>query len=315
MKYTDYYKVLGVEKEATQAEIKKAYRQLAKKYHPDLNKDSKAEEKFKEINEAFEVLGDEDKRKKYDTLGDTGNFRPGMDFDPSQFGFNPNSGNSYQSTGDFSDFFNMFFQGASSRGGSSSSSFNFDDLFGGNERQSSHKARDIKGEDIESPILIDIKEAYNGLKKSYTINTGSGKQAITVTIPSGILPGQKVKIKGQGRTGPTGIKGDLYLKVDFTKDDSYTMDGLNVTKILEIYPWDAYFGTKSNVETFQGKVVLKIPEKIQSGKKIKLSKKGYKNIKGETGDLFIEIRIINPSNMDPASEKLYKELQQMYTKN
>jgi len=314
MKYTDYYKTLGISKDATQEEIKKSYRQLAKKYHPDLNKDSGAEEKFKEINEAFEVLGDAEKRKKYDNFGSSGNFSQGMDFDPSQFGFNTHQGGTYQSTGDFSDFFNMFFQGADSRGSSSSSSFSFEDLFGGNTKHSRKKPQDIKGADAEASVFIGIEEAYKGVKKSYTINTGSGKQSISVTIPKGIMPGQKVKIKGQGNAGPTGIKGDLYLVIQFAKDDTYSMEGLDVTKVLDIYPWEAYFGTKTQVETFEGKVVLKIPEKIQSGKKIKLKNKGYKNIKGEMGDLFIQIRIMNPTSMDKSTEKLYKELQENYDK-
>lgn len=306
MKYKDYYEILGVDRKAGTAEIKKAYRHLAKKYHPDRNPgDKKSEEKFKEINEAFEVLGNEDKRKKYDAMGSTGYFYNGMDFDPSQFG-GFSGGRTYTySTGntDFSDFFNMFFGG--------NGSFGFEDLFNHSRRdsmQDGFSSRDLKGQNIESEITVDIEEAYSGAKKQFSFDAGMGVQTISVTIPAGIMPGKKIKIKEQGLPGPTGKKGDLLLKVNFRKHGKYRLDGLDIHSFVEVFPWEAYFGAEKVIETLDGKIKIKIPERINSGKKIKIQGKGYKNMEGHTGNLYAEIRIVNPEHLPPEIEKAYKSM-------
>lgn len=319
MEYKDYYAILGVDKNSSQADIKKAYRKLAKKYHPDANKgDKKSEEKFKEINEAFEVLGNEEKKKKYDMFGQSGNFYQGMDFDPSEFGFGGFGGRGHTYTyttgnGDFSDFFNMFFGG----GAGSGSAFGFDDIFG-NSTRTRHNTRSYSqqpGQDIESETQVDIKEAYNGSKKQFTIDTGMGKQSISVTIPAGITPGKKIKLKGQGLPGPTGVKGDLYIKIQIKPDPKFILNGLDITSVLEILPWDAYFGTDKIVETLDGKIKLKVPPQIQSGNKIKVPNKGYKDMQGKRGNLYVEIKIVNPSSLPPEGEEAYKKLRQLTTEN
>ncbi len=318
MKYKDYYDILGVEKSASQEEIKKTYRKLAKKYHPDMNKDNKkAEEKFKEINEAFEVLGDEEKRKKYDTFGQSGNFHQGMDFDPSQFssqfGFGNfgGGGRTYTyttSNADFSDFFNMFFGG----GGGGGSAYDFQDIFGGQGGFGRNTAYEQpKGQDVEAEIQVSLQEAYKGAKKQITLDTGTGKRSLSVNIPSGILTGKKIKLKGQGAPGPAGAKGDLYLKVNMIPDKNLKLNALNLDTNIEIYPWDAYFGCKKVIHTLDGKIMLNIPPKIQTGKKIKVAGKGYKNMNGKTGDLFVEIKIVNPSSLSPELEELYKKLKEL----
>ncbi len=315
MKYKDYYEILDVDKDASPADIKKAYRKLAKKYHPDINKGSKSEEKFKEINEAFEVLGDEEKRKKYDMFGQSGGFHQGMDFDPSQFSSEYNPGNfgggrtyTYStSNGDFSDFFNMFF-GSEHQG----SSFGFENIFDrAGTGHSNFSNRSIKGEDMEAEIKIDLHEAYNGVKKQFVLNTGVQKQSISVSIPRGITSGQKIKLKGQGAPGPTGQKGDLYIRVIINKDPKLVLNDLDINTFLEIYPWEAYFGTEKIVETLEGKIKLKIPSKIQTGRKIKLSSKGYKDMKEKTGNLFVEIKIINPTSLSPEGEEAYEKLRKI----
>ncbi len=312
MKYKDYYEILGVDKNASQDDIKKAYRKLAKKYHPDMNKSNpSSEEKFKEINEAFEVLGDKEKRKKYDMFGQSGNFHQGMDFDPSQFGSqfdfgNFGGGRTYTySTGnsDFSDFFNMFFGN-----GHRSASFDFGDIF---NKAGTGTGRDLKGQDIESEIRISLYEAYHGVKKQFMLDTGMSKQSISVSIPKGIISGQKIKLKGQGAAGPTGEKGDLYLKVIINKYDKFTLNDLDLNTSVEVYPWEAYFGTEKIIETLDGKIKLKIPSRIQTGKKIKVPSKGYRDIKGNTGNLFVEVRIINPSSLPPEAEEVYEKLQNL----
>lgn len=313
MKYKDYYEILGVDKEASQADIKKSFRKLAKQYHPDTNAgNKKSEEKFKEINEAFEVLGDEEKRKKYDMFGNSGHFHQGMDFDPSQyssqFDFGNYGGGTYTYTTDskdFSDFFNMFF-------GSNGS---FDNIFEGAKTRNYHRGythEELKGQDVESEIKIDITEAYKGIKKQITLNTGMGTSSISVNIPSGILPSKKIKLKGQGLPGPSGKKGDLYLKVHFNENKKYILNGLDLTTFAEIFPWEAYFGTEKIIETMDGKIKIKIPSKIQSGQKIKITDKGYKDMKGNKGHLYVEIKIVNPSSLPPEGEEAYKKLQQLF---
>ena len=310
MKYKDYYNILGVEKKASQDDIKKAYRKLAKKYHPDMNKNNpKSEEKFKELNEAFEVLSDKEKRKKYDMFGQSGNFHQGMDFDPSQYSSqfdfgNFGGGHTYTYTtgnSDFSDFFNMFFGGNVHQG----TSFDFGDIF---NRTGTNTGRNIKGQDIESEIQISIYEAFHGVKKQFMLDTGVSKQSISVSIPKGITSGQKIKLKGQGTPGPSGEKGDLYLKVIINKHGKFTMNHLDVHTTIDIFPWEAYFGAEKVIETLDEKIKLKIPPKIQNGKKIKVPLKGYRDMKGNTGNLFVEIRIINPSSLPPEAEEAYEKL-------
>src|SRR5690554_6447518 len=196
MEYKDYYKILGVEKTASQDEIKRAYRKLAKKYHPDLNpNDAKAQEKFKEINEAYEVLGDEEKKKRYDAFGSGYNFTNGQHFDPSQFGFE-NFGNGYSYTytgnGDFSEFFNMFFGGMDPKGKSRGpkSGFDLGNLFGGRKNNRKSPA-------YESELNITIEEGYNGTSKNINLNIGGSNKSLSVNVPKGILPGKKLKVKGE----------------------------------------------------------------------------------------------------------------------
>lgn len=215
MEYKDYYKILEVEKTASQDEIKKSYRKLAKKYHPDLNKDNpQGQEKFKEINEAYEVLGDEEKRKQYDTFGSNYNFSGGQNFDPSQYGFG-----SYQYSGDFSDlggfsdFFNAFFSGGQGR---STGDFR-------SRRQS-----------YESELRLTIGEIYKGTEKSINLNIGGENKSIRVKVPSGILAGKKIKVKGE----KWGILGDILFKIILVEEKNIRLEGLDIVKKVEIYPWE-----------------------------------------------------------------------------
>lgn len=308
MKYKDYYKVLGVEKNASQDEIKKAYRKLAKKHHPDLHPDDeKAQEKFKEVNEAYELLGDETKRKQYDTFGSSANFSNGQNFDPSQYGFG--GGNSYTYTsqgGDFSDFFNMFFGGGGQGSSRSAGGFDMGDLFGGGARSSRRPQR----QSYESELNITIDEAYHGASKKMTLNIGGENKAIDIKIPAGILPGKKLKVKGE----KWGVNGDILFKINI-EDGKDTLDGLNVNKRLDLFPDEAALGGKKVVETFDGKIKINIPKGISSGKKIRIPKKGFKDMKKKTGDLYIEINIVIPEELSDRELELYKELKEIREKN
>lgn len=307
MEYKDYYKILGVDKNTDQNEIKKAYRKLAKKYHPDLNEgDEKAQEKFKDINEAYEVLGDEEKKKKYDTFGSGYNFNNGQNFDPSQFGFdNFGNGQSYTystSGGDFSDFFNMFFGGQSSGVG---------DLFGGGRGRQRRSSYERPRQKIESEISISLKEAYEGTTKRVSFRIGSDTKTVSVKVPKGILPGKKIKIRGDR----IGTSGDLYLKVNILEDSNLKLDGLNIISKVKLLPWEAAFGTKVVVDTLSGKIKVKIPKGIESGKRIRVPKKGYKDMKGNKGELYIETSIVNPPKLTKEEKKLYKKLEDISNYN
>lgn len=306
MEYKDYYKILGVDKKATKGEIKKAYRKLAKKYHPDMNPDdTTAANKFKEVTEAYEVLSDDDKRKQYDTFGSTGNFSAGQNFDPSQYGFDFNFGDggySYTSTGGggFSDFFNMFFGGG---GGASQQTSDFGGFSGfsgfGNKR-----ARQPKNK-YETEMSISLEEAYNGTKRSLNLNIGGVTKNITVKVPKGITPGKKIRVKGD----KYGLDGDIYIKINIIEYKE-KLDGLNIIKKIDIYPWDAALGSKEIVQTFEGKIKVTIPKNIKGGQQIRVPKKGFKDMKDNKGDLILEVNITNPSNLSDEQLELYKKLKE-----
>ncbi|NMA86595.1 MAG: J domain-containing protein [Tissierellia bacterium] len=305
MEYKDYYKILGVDKGASQDEIKSSYRKLAKKYHPDLNpNDSSAQEKFKDINEAYEVLGDESKRKKYDNFGSGYNFSNGQNFDPSNFGFeNFGRGGSYTYTTSaegFSDFFNMFFGG---------DDFGISDLFGS---MGSGGFQQPERQKYEAQMNITIEEGFNGITKPLPLRIGNKNKTLSVNVPKGILPGKKIKIKGE----KAGINGDIYIKVNFVENEKLRLEGLDLYEKVDIYPWDAALGTKLIVNTLSDrKIKVKIPANMKSGKKIRIPRKGYRDMKGNKGDLYIETNIVNPDNLSKEQIKLYEELRQLIMGN
>ncbi len=308
VEYKDYYKTLGVAKSASQDEIKKAYRKLAKKYHPDANPgNKKAEDKFKEANEAYEVLGDKEKRAKYDQFG-TMDFQNGMNFDPSQFGQYEFRG----SQNGFSDFFNMFFGEA---GG-----IDLNDLFGsgaaggpGARTQgfgSGYSARtQMRGEDIEAEMTITPEDGIEGTEKTFTIRGRSGSKTISVKIPKWIPEGGKIKLSGQGSPGfGGGPNGDLYIKIHF-KEGEYKLEGNNLIKKTEIFPWIAALGGEVKIQALKGMIQVKIPAGIQTDQRIRIPKQGYGKTSGERGDLFILVKIVNPRYLSDEQRKLYEQLQ------
>ncbi|NLY45766.1 MAG: J domain-containing protein [Tissierella sp.] len=300
MEYKDYYKILEVDKNSSQDEIKKSYRRLAKKYHPDLRPDDKnAQEKFKEINEAYEVLGDEDKKKQYDTFGSSYNFSGGQNFDPSQYGFGNAHTYTYSTSGDgggFSDFFNMFFGGGGSRG--NSSGFNINNIFGGGGRPKTSP------NSYESELNITLEEGYKGTTKEVSINLGGETKNISVKIPKGIFPGKKLRVKGE----KWGISGDILFKINFIENNRYKLEGLDIINKVDVLPWEAALGTKTIISTLEGKIKVTVPKGIEAGKKIRIPKKGYKDMKNNVGDLYIEINIVNPPTLTEEEEELYKKL-------
>lgn len=298
MEYKDYYKILGVDKNSSQDEIKKAYRKLAKKYHPDLNpNDSKAQEKFKEVNEAYEVLGDQEKKKKYDTFGSSYNFAGGQHFDPSQYGFGGGRTYTYTSgnAGDFSDFFNMFFGG-----GGQSQGFNINDLLGGRSSKRYQNPR----QSYESEINITLDEGYNGTTKEVNLNLNRQMKKLSIKVPRGILPGKKIKVKGE----KWGIDGDILFGINIIDDPNNRLEGLDIISKVNLLPWEAALGAKIVANTLTGKIKVDIPKGITGGKKIRIPKKGYIDMKDNKGDLYLEINIVNPPELSKEELKLYEKL-------
>lgn len=329
MEYKDYYKILGVDKKASDAEIKKAFRTLAKKYHPDLHQGDKAnEEKFKEINEAYEVLSDKEKRQKYDAFGSNYDFRGGQNFNPNDFGFggfggaNGNGGTYYRyetngSGGDFSDFFNMFFGGDSQSASGKESGFNINDIFGGkaqSNKKSGFNINDLfrgkakkERQRYNTELYISLDEAYHGSKRSVSLNIDGKNISINLNIPKGITAGKSIKVAGE----KWGVSGDIYFKIQFLKDKRYELDGLDIKTSVDIYPWGAYFGCERVVEVFDKKIKIKVPKGYDTTKLMRIKGKGFTDMKGATGDLYIRFNMVNPK-LDEESEKLYKELENKY---
>lgn len=313
MQYKDYYEILGVDKKASQDEIKKAYRKLAKKYHPDAHPgDKKSEDKFKEANEAYEVLGDEEKRKKYDQFGKEGQFSNGYNFDPSQYGFGSNVRYEYRNAGgdnDFSDFFNMFFGG---------SSFDADGIFGnksGRSRGFRQQSYSMDGEDSEAIIEITAEEGFVGAEKKVGLRTESGDKTISFKIPAGIRQGEKIKLAGQGNPGMNGGRnGDLYLVISFKAGDGFELDGMDLVSTLELAPWDAALGAEIPFNTLDGKILVKIPPGIQTENRIRVGGKGYKANNGQRGDLYLRVKIVNPAVLNREQRELYEKLRDISTK-
>lgn len=302
--YKDYYKILEVGRNATTEEIDKSYKKLARKYHPDLNPgDSAAEEKFKEVNEAHEVLKDPQKRKLYDQLGpnwkDGQNFQGAPGFENFQFNFQGGQGGF--GGGDFSDFFEMLFGQHGGFGGSG-----FGGGFGGAQYQ-----RQRRGQDVEATVQVTLEEAHKGGPKSFTLNMPEGPKSLKVNIPAGVKNGAKLRLAGQGRAGMP--NGDLYLTVHYALHPKFTSEGFDISCQIYIKPTEAVFGTKLRVPTLEGEVEIKIPAGIKSGKKLRLKGKGI----GAKGDEYVVIDIDTP-NLAAMSEKektLWEELADITAQN
>ncbi|SNR32331.1 DnaJ C-terminal domain-containing protein [Lutibacter flavus] len=297
MEFIDYYKILGITKKATEAEIKKAYRKLARKYHPDLNPDDKsAEKKFKEINEANEVLSNPENRKKYDEYGK--NWKHAEQFEKAkqqqgsrqsqQRGF---TGGGF-SEGDFSDFFESMFGGARSSGRQRSGGVKF------------------KGQDFNAELHLNLQDVYETQKQVLTVNNKN----IRLTIPAGIQNGQVIKIRGKGGPGVNGgPNGDLFIKFSIKNTTKFRREGNNLYTTVNLDLYTAILGGEINVDTFKGKVKLKVPSETQNGTKIKLKGKGFPVYKKENqfGDLIITYNIKTPINLTDKEKKLFEELQKL----
>ena len=302
LEYKDYYKILGVERNADKDAISRAYKKLARQYHPDLNPgNSSAEEKFKEVTEAYEVLKDAEKRKMYDQLGpdwqNAQQFRGGgPGFENMHFSFN---GHNVDGAG-FSDFFETLFGGArTDRGGGFGA-----DPFGG------FSARQHRGRDIEAEMVIPLEDAVKGGERSVTIQGGDGPRTLKVTIPPGVRDGARLRLAGQGHPSPSGVpdqNGDLYLKIRFAPHPRFHVEGNDLIHDLRLEPWEAVLGAKVRVPTLEGEVELNIPAGTASGRKLRLRGKGLGS-SASRGDEYIRVGINAPTNLTAKQRELWEAL-------
>ena len=306
MEYVDYYEVMGVKRDATQDEIKRAYRKLARKFHPDVSKEADAEPRFKQLGEAYEVLKDPEKRTAYDQLGANyhsgENFRPPPNWDAG-FEFSGGGYTGGDSAG-FSDFFESIF---GQQGGASAH------RAGGYARGAGFTAR---GEDHHAKVLIDIEDAFTGATRTITLrvpkvtpdgHVRSGEHSLNVKIPKGIKPGQRIRLAGQGAPGMgQGAVGDLYLEVEFRPHSLYRVDGTDIYLDLPVTPWEAALGAKVKVPTPSGLVDLKIPANSSQGNKLRLKGRGLPA--KQPGDLFVVIAIALPPADSTEEKALYETM-------
>lgn len=310
MRYKDYYAVMGVGRDATQDEIKRAYRKLARKYHPDVSKEPDAEDRFKEVGEAYEVLKDPEKRATYDRLGTERQagqeFRPPPGWDE---GFQFHGGGFTEASPEqFSDFFNSLFGRGAPGGG-----------FAGSARGTFH----ARGDDTYATILIDVEDAYSGSARTVTLSqTEIGKngrpvaktRTLNVRIPKGVRQGQHIRLTGQGGAGiGEGARGDLYLEVEFKPHRYYRVEGKDVFIDLPVAPWEAALGATVKVATPSGRVDLTIPANSADGRKLRLKNRGIPS--NPPGDLFVVVNIVLPKADSEAARAAYTNFERAFEFN
>src|SRR6266699_238267 len=313
VQFRDYYETLGVPKAATEDEIRSAFRKLARKYHPDVAKDKKAaEEKFKEINEAYEVLSDPEKRKKYDQLGADWNRQGGFQPPPQWEGQQPGGG-FYQWGGDgggvefefggtgFSDFFEAFFGGGRGRS-----------AFGGFGQRGTMAER---GSDVEADIMVTLEEALHGSTRQVSLRRAGSKKTETyqVKIPRGVREGQRIRLAGQGEAGERGGKsGDLFLRVRLARHPDFSVEGSDLVHEVKIALWQATLGDQLIVPTLEGSARLKLPAGTQGGQRFRLRGRGLPGVSGQRGDLYVVAQISVPKKLSEREREIWEQLAQLH---
>ncbi len=304
MDFKDYYKIIGVDKNASQDEIKRAYRKLARKYHPDVSKESDAEERFKEVGEAYEALKDPEKRAAYDQLG--ANWKAGQDFNPPpdwDAGFEFSGGGfTGGNDADYSDFFESLFGHG----------------FGSAQAGQQHAGFNVRGEDHHAKVLIDLEDAYQGATRTITLQAPeldkkghviNKQRTLNVKIPKGVKQGQRIRLTGQGSSGMgSAPAGDLYLEINFKPHSLYHVDGHDVYLNLPLTPWEAALGATVKVPTPDGPVDLKITAGTPNGRKMRLKGRGIPA--RNPGDLYVVPQITLPPADTDAAKSLYRKMEQ-----
>jgi curved DNA-binding protein len=313
MEYKDYYDIMGVERDATPDELKRSYRKLARKYHPDVSQEADAETKFKEVGEAYEVLKDPEKRAAYDQLGSQ--WQAGQDFQPPpgwDAGFEFRGGAQEQGgpdLGAFSDFFESLYGRDHSRGSATGTR--------------SRQGFQIRGEDHHAKVNVSLQDSYKGASRAITLQipelTTDGHlttrtRTLNVRIPKGIRQGQQIRLAGQGGAGYGGGEaGDLYLEVEFSPNSQYRVEGADVYLDLPLAPWEAALGATVKVPTPSGAIDLKVPPNSQAGKKLRLKGRGIPA--RQAGDLFVVLQIVVPPADSKEQRRIYEQMKREFSFN
>lgn len=298
MAFTDYYQIMGVAKDASQDEIKRAYRKLARKYHPDVSQEPDAEQKFKAVGEAYEVLKDPEKRAQYDQFGHDWKYAAQAE-QAHQSGQERQSAHQYaHSEADFAEFLNQMFGQGRRRG----HGFGFEtDL--------------NQGQDIHTRLDISLEDSYQGAEKMLQLHmpvidanghVGSKAKTVKVNIPKGISDGQQIRLKGQGHQSPNGQPGDLYIEVHILPHRLFHVEGKNILLDVPLTPWEAALGSKIEVQTLGGKVAMKCPENTQNGQQMRLKGRGLPG--KPPGDQIVRFHITMPKKVSPEAKKAYEQL-------
>ena len=303
----DFYQILGVPRDASQEDIQRAYRKLARTYHPDVNHDPGAEDRFKEVSEAYDVLSDPATRRRYDAFGRDFRQVP-EDVDPETWRRARAGARAGAGTG-------------AGRGGAGGFSFSegdidLDDLLGGifggrfgGARRGWGSVGPIPGADQEAEIELTVEEAYRGGRRSVTLSSDGTRRSFDVMIPAGVTDGQRIRLAGQGGRGSDGARnGDLYLIVRIAPHPRYRLDGRDLYVELRLAPWEAALGTSVALDTPGGEVKVKVPGGTSSGRRIRLAGRGLPNPKGKAGDLYAEARIMLPARLSRAERRLFEQL-------
>jgi curved DNA-binding protein len=285
MEFKDYYHILGVKRNATDAELKTAYRKLARKYHPDVSKEAGAEDKFKQCKEAYEVLKDPEKRKLYDQYG--------ANWQQVQQGGPPPGYSHSADSGDFSDFFESMF----GRGGA--------------QQQGRRSTFKQQGEDLHTKVKISLSEAFTGTTRSLQLQTQDGIKTLNVKIPKGVVEAQQIRLRGQGNPGIGGApNGDLYMEIEFAADPKFTINGTDVYVKVPITPWEAALGTKITVPTVESKVELKIPAGAVSSQRLRLKGKGIPA--KIPGDQYVILEMVTPKPETTEQTAVYEQMAETF---
>ncbi len=317
MEYKDYYKTLGVDKKASEKDIKQAYRKLARKYHPDVNPNNKdAEKTFKDINEAYAVLSDAEKRKTYDTLGPDWQQRFRTQ---GGAGGRPQGGTRTYTTsdmGEFSDFFESLFGGATAGRAGQGGGFDFDigSIFGRGRREGSTTTAGarIPGTDLEQAVDVTLREAFQGSERTFTLTRPDGKtERLDVKIPAGVNEGSRIRLRGKGNLGSSGDPGDLYLVTHILPDPRFRREGNDLHTETSVPLTTLVLGGEAQVPTLDGGVTMKIPPGSQNGRTFKLTGQGMPHLRGGgRGDLFVKTQAKLPTDLDDRQRSLFQELAQ-----